>query len=119
MSNPGTAKSRLCQHSTWLDTEAYARNIGVGAYQEKADHFSPEGFLFARCCAVANGREVYEQVRQHPAVMPKEVEFTPLLRVANEAYRRQKETLMHYVAAYPIETFSNREGWKTKSDDII
>lgn len=34
-----------------------------------------------------------------------------LLRIANEAYRRQKGTLMRYVAAYPIETFSNEKGW--------
>ena len=104
-------KDILSQKLYLLDTEEHARNTGEGAYREEKDDFSPDGFLFARCCAVANGREVYEQVRQHPAVMPKEVEFAPLLRIANEAYRRQKETLMHYVAAYPIETFSNREGW--------
>jgi hypothetical protein len=43
--------------------------------------------------------------------MPKDLEFAPLLRIANEAYRRQKETLMRYVSAYPIETFSNEKGW--------
>ena len=46
-----------------LDTEDHTRNMGESAYREEADSFSPDGFLFARCGMVANGREVYEQVR--------------------------------------------------------
>lgn len=81
------------------------------SHQEGSENFSPDGFLFARCCAVANGRDAYEEARSKPAAMPKDLEFAPLLRIANEAYRRQKGTLMRYVAAYPIETFSNEKGW--------
>ncbi len=95
-----------------LDTEEHARNIGDNAYLEQEDEFSPDGFLFARLAAVANGREVYEQARQDPAAMPKNLEFAPLLHIANDAYQRQKGALMHFVPAYPIETFSNPKGWE-------
>lgn len=105
-------KDILSQKLYLLDTEAHARNIGESAYQEETERFSPDGFLFARCCAIANGREAYEQVRQDPTAMPKDLEFAPLLRIANEAYRRQKGALMRYVAAYPVETFSNQKGWE-------
>lgn len=104
-------KDILSQKLYLLDTEAHARNIGETAYQVEPDIFSPDSFLFTRLTAVANGRGMYEKARQEPASMPKDVEFAPLLRIANEAYRRQKGTLMHFVAAYPIETFSNRKGW--------
>ncbi len=99
-----------------LDTEAHARHIGEASYQEEATDFSPDIFLFARLAAVANGQEVFEQARQNPAAMPRDVEFAPLLRVANEAYQRQNGKLMHFVAAYPIETFSNRSGWKLEAE---
>lgn len=76
--------------------------------------FSDDEFLFARCCAIANGQAQYEQIRKHPEYMPRNLEFAPLLRIANEAYKRQKGALLQYVAAYPIETGSNVEGWKNK-----
>lgn len=104
-------KDILSQKLYLLDTAEHAAHIGEMAYQEGSENFSPDGFLFARCCAVANGRDAYEKARLDPAAMPKDLEFAPLLRIANEAYRRQKETLMRYVAAYPIETFSNEKGW--------
>ncbi len=104
-------KDILSQKLYLLDTARHAAQIGESAYSAGSEDFSPDGFLFARCCAVANGRDAYEQARRDPAAMPKDLEFAPLLRVANEAYRRQKGTLLRYVAAYPIETFSNEKGW--------
>lgn len=103
-------KDILSQKLYLLDTFRHAGQIGESAYPSD-QNFSPDGFLFARCCAVANGRDAYEQARRDPAAMPKNLEFAPLLRIANEAYRRQKGTLLRYVAAYPIETFSNEKGW--------
>lgn len=104
-------KDILSQKLYLLDTAQHAAQIGEMAYKEGSEKFSPDSFLFTRCCAVSNGRDAYEKARLNPTAMPKDLEFAPLLRVANEAYRRQKRTLMRYVAAYPIETFSNEKGW--------
>lgn len=104
-------KDILSQKLYLLDTAEHAREIGEFGYQEGSENFSPDGFLFARCCAVANGRTAYELARRNPVAMPKDLEFAPLLRIAAEAHRRQKGTLLRYVAAYPIETFSNEKGW--------
>jgi hypothetical protein len=104
-------KDILSQKLYLIDTEAHARHIGEAALGA-GDAFSQDIFLFARCCAVANGRDLYEKARHDPALMPKDLEFAPLLRIANEAYRRQKGSIIRYVPAYPIETGSNQEGWK-------
>ncbi len=104
-------KDILSQKLYWLDTAAHARQIGEGAFSEDANNFSADGFLFVRCCAVANGREQYDAIRQNPALMPKDMEFAPLLRIANEAHRRAYGTVLRYVSAYSVETFSNQKGW--------
>ncbi len=104
-------KDWLSQKLYWLDTAAHAGQIGDGAFRDDADEFSEDGFLFARCCAVANGRETYEAIRKDPTQMPKDMEFAPLLRIANEAHRRMTGTVLRYVSAYSVETFSNRKGW--------
>ncbi|MFN4255093.1 MAG: DUF4240 domain-containing protein [Saprospiraceae bacterium] len=104
-------KDWLSQKLYWLDTSAHAAHIGEGAFRDDAEEFSEDGFLFARCCAVANGREAYEAIRKDPALMPKNMEFAPLLRIANEAHRRMMGTVLRYVAAFSVETFSNRKGW--------
>ena len=104
-------KDILSQKLYWLDTAVHAKEIGEGAFREDANDFSEDGFLFARCCAVANGREQHEAIRQNPALLPKNMEFAPLLRIANEAHRRAYGTVLRYVSAYSVETFSNRKGW--------
>lgn len=106
-------KDILSQKLYLLDTAAHAGQIGKGAFSPDADDFSADGFLFARCCAVANGREQYEAIRQSPELMPKNLEFAPLLRIANEAHRRAYGTVLRYVSAYSVETFSNRKGWES------
>lgn len=105
-------KDILSQKLYLLDTAAHARNIGAGAFKDDSNYFSEDGFLFARCCAVANGRVQYEAIRQNPALMPKNMEFAPLLRIANEAHRRSQGTVLKYVSAYSVETFSNLKGWE-------
>mgnify|MGYP001576621022 CR=1 FL=1 len=107
-------KDILSQKLYLLDTEAHAREIGEGAYRPDAEYFSEDGFLFARCAAVANGKSVYEAARKDPRKMPKDLEFAPLLRIPNEAHRRKKGTVLRYVAAYSVETFSNKMGWKNE-----
>ena len=96
-------KDILSQKLYALDGEKYARSVGY----MQAETFSPDSFLFSRCAVVANGEQTYLDVLSHPEKMPADVEFAPLLRIANEAYKRQKGNLMKYVAAWPVETFSN------------
>lgn len=102
----------LSQKLYLLDTETHARQIGEDAFGESSSGFSEDGFLFARCCAVANGKTAYEAALKNPAQMPKDLEFAALLRIANEAHRRMKGTALRYVSAYSVETFSNSKGWK-------
>lgn len=61
---------------------------------------------------MANGRDQFEAIRRNPELMPKNLEFAPLLRMANEAHRRAYGTVLRYVSAYSVETFSNRKGWE-------
>lgn len=105
-------KDILSQKLYLIDTAAHARQIGQRAFREDAEDFSADSFLFARCCAVANGREQYEAIRQNPALMPKDLEFAPLLRISSEAYRRATGNVLRYVSTYSVETFSNSKGWE-------
>lgn len=94
-----------------LDHRVYAENIGEDAYQPD-QYFSVDNFLYARSCVVANGKETYEKVLKTPTDMPKDITFEALLYLANEAYKRKTGEEMKYIPAYPIETYSNKEGWK-------
>lgn len=105
-------KDILSQKLYRLDTMAHAKEIGKGAYSQESQVFSEDGFLFARCCAVANGQKQYENILNNPKLMPKDMEFAPLLCIANEAHRRSQKTTLRYVSVYSIETFSNSKGWE-------
>jgi hypothetical protein len=105
-------KDILSQKLYLLDTEAHALHIGEAAFGDSTGSFSEDGFLFARCCAVANGRAAYEAAKHDPSQMPKDLEFAALLRIANEAHRRMKGPALRYVSAYSVETFSNKKGWE-------
>lgn len=98
-----------------LDTRHHAENTGENAYVETDGNnsfFSTDEFLYARCCVVANGREAYEKVLQNPELMPKNLAFEALLRIARLAYQRKTGQHFRYVPAFNIETYGNREGWK-------
>ena len=96
-----------------LDTRLHAENSGENAYQDDPEaFFSVDEFLYARCCVVANGRQYYEEVQQHPESMPKDLAFGALLRAAGMAYQRKTGKQFRYVPAFNVETFSNKEGWK-------
>jgi len=106
-------KDMLSQKLYWLDTADHAQQIGEGAFDKGQDDFSADGFLFARCCAVANGKQAYEAILQNSLLMPKDKLFPPLLRIANEAHRRANGGVLRYVSVYSVETFSNRKGWES------
>ncbi|MFN0016155.1 MAG: DUF4240 domain-containing protein [Saprospiraceae bacterium] len=100
----------LSQKLYALDGAEYARHIGESAYEPGA-YFSGDVFLYTRCCAVANGREVYEDVLTHPERMPQDTDFEPLLYIAGDAYERRTGQAWNYVPAYNFETYSNEAGW--------
>ena len=95
-----------------LDGLEFARNTGASAYQSDDAFFSVDGFLYDRCCVVANGKDFYEQVLKDPEKMPKDKSFGALLRIASLAYKHKTGKELEYVPAFNYETYSNKEGWK-------
>lgn len=95
-----------------LDTEAHAREIGEGAYDRPGSPFSPDWFLYARSCVVANGRATFEEALAHPKGMLKDLEFEALLYVAAKAYERKTGEELTYVPSTSYETFGNGAGWR-------
>lgn len=103
----------LAQKLFRLDGMSFARHIGRGSFTGGDEHFSPDEFLYIRCCVVANGREVYERVLNDPHEMPKEAEFEPLLYIAPDAYKlKTGGAQFSHKTPVSYETFSNKEQWK-------
>lgn len=94
-----------------LDGQAFAKEIGQDAYEGPRLHFSRNCFLSARCCAIANGQEFYNQVLEDPAQMPKDMEFEALINVPSKAYERKTGRKLTYITKYSYETFANKSGW--------
>jgi hypothetical protein len=94
-----------------LDGVAFAREIGHDAYRRPGEYFSGEAFLFARCCAVAKGKELYESVLADPRRMPKDEGFEPLLELAARAYEKKTGDDYAHVPSPDAETFANEAGW--------
>jgi len=93
-----------------LDGEVYALPLGWGQID-----FSVDGFLYARCCAVANGQSFFEKVRENPSFMPKEYTFEPILYLAEKAYRLKTGSEGYdFLPTVSYETFSNEEGWSNQ-----
>jgi hypothetical protein len=101
----------LAQKLHQLDGEAYAREIGKDAFKGLKGDFSQNWFLYVRCCAVANGREIFEQIVLNPAEMPKDIEFQALLALPSKAYRKLTGQRFHYEPTIRYETFSNHQSW--------
>lgn len=92
-----------------LDGKKFAEHTGQNW---DGDHFSVDEFLYARCCAVANGRLFFEKLLANPALMPKDLTFEPLLYLASKAWK--KKSGQHDYTHLPttwIETYSNATGW--------
>lgn len=94
-----------------LDSKAYAMHIGEDAWSPDR-YFSVDNFLYARCCVVANGKEMFEKVLRDPMQMPKDLTFEALLYIPAEAYERKTGKKYDYSPAFPIETYSNEKGWE-------
>ena len=93
-----------------LDAKIFAENIGEDAYSPNR-YFSVDNFLYARCCAVANGETFYKSLLKNPQLMPKDLTFESLLSLASKAYKHKTGKLFDYISATPIETYSNKTGW--------
>jgi predicted DNA-binding WGR domain protein len=102
-----------------LDGIDYASNIGESSYKNNGEHFSVDYFLYVRCCVVANGKDYFYYILSNPTEMPKDLDFEPLLYLANEAYSKKTKTEDYdYQPKFDYETFSNIEGWKSKDKFI-
>jgi hypothetical protein len=115
-------KAEICQFEErfayllyQLDTRAHASNIGEDSYDPESDDVSADGFLYARCVVVANGREVYERVLKDPTEMPKDMEFESLLGLAPGAYELKTGEDFEYSTGCSYESFSNPAGWRRES----
>lgn len=95
-----------------LDTREHASNIGEYSYDAKDDYISADLFLYARCAAVANGRNIYGAALKSPSKMPKDLEFEALLNLAPTAYEEKTGEEFDYLTGCSFETFSNADGWK-------
>lgn len=94
-----------------LDTKAHAQNIGEESWSD-GKYFSADWFLYARCCVVANGLELYESVLQDPTEFPQDMEFEALLGLARMAYElKTKQECEGFDTSVSYETFSNKAGW--------
>lgn len=94
-----------------LDAETYARHIGRESYRGQQEYFSKSWFLNVRCCAVANGEDLFEDIIDTPENMPKDLGFRAICRVAPEAYFKKTGQKLTYSPTKSSETFSNRAGW--------
>lgn len=69
-----------------LDTRAFAL---ASKGNDPEAYLSDDGFLYDRCCVVANGKAFFETVLRDPQQFPVGVSFEALLYVAGDAYRRK------------------------------
>ena len=95
-----------------LDTKEHAKNIGEESYKNEETHFSVDYFLYVRCCVIANGKEVFESTLNNPKQMPKDLDFEPLLYLAEQAYEKRMNKELEYDTGCDYETFSNIRGWE-------
>ncbi len=93
-----------------LDGERFAAGL------LKNGGFSTDVFLYARCCAVANGPDFYAKTLNDPSFFPVGRTFEPLLYVAEKAHRLKtgRDDYDHLTAIH-YETFSNQAGWPGRS----
>ena len=92
----------------------YAIHTGQNAYQGEEAPFSVDGFLYARCMAVAKGQDVYENILQEPENMIRNDSFEPLLSLAELAHQKKTATTYEHIPAYIYETFANAKEWDNK-----
>jgi len=109
-------EERLATLLHQLDTQEHAKHIGEPLYVDAESGFSADGFLYARCAAVANGRDFYAAALADPSCMPKDMEFEALLSIASSAFEARTGESLDYQAGCSYESFSNLAGWKLEPE---
>lgn len=94
-----------------LDTKPHASNMGEYSYDPETDYVSADGFLYARCAVLANGKGLYEAVLEEPTEMPEDLEFESLLCLTDRAYELKTGREYDYSTGCSFETFSNGAAW--------
>lgn len=92
-----------------LDTRPHAE---ASIRDEEKDYVSVDGFLYDRCCVVANGKAFYEEVLHDPSQFPTGLSFERLLSVARRAYQRKTGKALVHIPRKSYETYSNEAGWE-------
>ena len=89
-----------------LDGKTYAEAAGESGQ-------SDDGFLYARCWVVAQGREHYASVLAEPSLMPRDVDawFEPLLDAARAAWEEKTGAEWDHTPPHDWETGSNSAAW--------
>jgi hypothetical protein len=97
----------LAQKLYALDGRPFARATGP------LELVSADGFLYARCFVVAQGREHYESVLRDPERMPSSLDdwFEAILYAASQAFETQTGEEWDYAPPVCYETGSNGRGW--------
>ena len=87
---------KLSEKLFLLDTrahgDAYLKNEGD-------DYLSVDDFLYIRCAVVAEGKSYFEKVLSDPTLFPSDIDFEPLLGLANTAYQLKTGRSFGY---YPV-----------------
>lgn len=99
-----------------IDGLAWAENMGDAPMVDGDPYYSPDGFLYARCCVVANGEATYNEVKEDPNQMPRDMEFESLLYLADKAWERKHGEDPDFEeffceTEYDFESFSNEDQW--------
>lgn len=98
----------LAQKLWQLDTPLHART-SLGGSPDAT--LSADGFLYDRCCVVANGKAFYEKVLKQPETMPVGYAFGRLLTLADKASRLKTGKGLVHIPRFNYETYSNTAAW--------
>ncbi|MBX3414718.1 MAG: DUF4240 domain-containing protein [Pirellulales bacterium] len=96
-----------------IDTREHCRACYAGELDpdDGDDFISADDFLYSRCVAVANGRDVYTSILADPAEMPQGLEFESLLSLPASAYELKTGNEYEHVPRVSYESFQNLAGW--------
>ena len=89
-----------------IDGPAFAKILEI-----KELGFSADTFLYARCLAVAKGKNFYHKLLQDPNIMPADNDFEALLSVAEKAYLQKTGKIYTYIPTINYESFFNQTLW--------
>jgi hypothetical protein len=94
-------KDKMAEKLYNLDTQAHAT-----AYlaKEEDGYLSADYFLYTRCAVLAEGQSYYEKVLNQPSEMPCDIDFEPLLSLADDAYALKTGKAFNYSPAFNYET---------------